>query len=465
MSKSRPNLLFLMTDHQRADSLGMVQGGVEVTPNLNRLAGRSCRFTRAYNTCPLCAPARTALATGRYPTRTGIPVNDFAGVGARELPTLHRQLAEAGYEMGHIGVHHVRVRPDLREGIDWSTWFGREEYAAYAAEQGVGGWRREAYKRRITERHGEVREAVGYSNTRVGTWPGAAGHFMDARWGREAAGFLRRRHAGPLALFVHLWAPHPPLVLPEPYAGLFDPERLELPENVGLAGEGEPANRRAGIAAQLGAGLDERQWRGVWAAHLGLVRLADDALGGVLDALDTAGLAESTVTCFTVDHGDMLGQHGMYQKMELYEPAVRVPLLLAAPDGQSGAFDACVSHLDVLPTLCDLLGVERPGDIDGVSLAATVREGERPAERTVFSQYSGNPVMGDIRRGAITRRWKYVFDPDAEAELYDLAADPQEMTNLAGDPSRAETLSALHAEARRWHEGKEDWVRWPDRPA
>ncbi len=460
MSESRPNLLFIMTDHQRADSLGMVQAGVEVTPNLNGLAESSAVFERCYTTCPLCAPARTALATGVYPTANGIVVNDWKGKRAGNFKPMHQYVQEAGYAVGHVGVDHIRVRPAVAKRVNFAAWASWTEYERYLDDLGLESFRRrrgERYTRRIVENQGGQMAPVRYSSAATGGWPTEAEHFPDLWFGRQGEQFLRTR-SGPFALFLYLWAPHPPLALPEPYASMFDPAKIDLPANVGLPAAGEPANRRKGIASQLAEGLSEGQWREAWAAHLGLVRIADEAIGGVLTALDRAGLGEDTLTLFTVDHGDHLGQHGMYQKMEMYEPAVRVPLIIRAPGAPPRRFDTPVSHLDVMPTVLAGLGLSAAGALDGVSLLPAVADGAALAERTVFSQYSGNPTRGDIRRAAITRRHKYIYDGDGEAELYDLQADPLEMTNLAGDPARAATVTELHAQCAKWHRARGDWV-------
>jgi arylsulfatase A-like enzyme len=190
------------------------------------------------------------------------------------------------------------------------------------------------------------------------------------------------------------------------------------------------------------------------------VSLADAGIGQVLDALKASGQARDTVTVFTVDHGDQLGQHRMYQKMEMYEPAVRVPLLIRLPGGARRTFNTPVSHLDVLPTLAAVLGLDTPEHLDGVSLEASVRDGAPPDERTVFIQYSGNPAVGDIRRAAVTRRWKYVYDPDDLPELYDLKNDPLEMHNLAADLDRADLQRDLHIQLADWHAGRGDWVQY-----
>ncbi len=460
MSTTKPNLLFIMTDHQRADSLGRVQAGVEVTPNLNALAAESATFRRAYTTCPLCAPARTALATGVYPTANGIVFNDFKGARAGNFKPIHQCLFEAGYAVGHVGVDHIRVRPPLQRRLTFAAWASWADHQRSLDERGIG-WKRheagKAYKTKVMENRRGRRAPAWYSNAVTSVWPLDPERFPDFWFARQAERFCLTR-SGPFALFLYLWAPHPPLWVPGPYASLFDPDRLDLPANVGAPADGEPASRRRGVAAQLAEGVSIQQWRRVWAAHLGLVRLADAAVGRVLAALDRAGQARNTVIAFTADHGDHLGQHAMYQKMEMYEPALRVPLLIRLPGAPPGRFDAPVSHLDVLPTILEALALPAPPRLDGTSLARAILAGAAPAGRPVFACYSGNPAIGDIRRAVVTDQYKYVYDPEDDAELYDLAADPLETANLAGDPARADAVSRLHARCAQWHRQHGDWV-------
>ena len=456
----KPNLLFLMTDHQRADSIGMVQAGAEVAPNLNRLAAQSAIFARAYNTCPLCAPARTALATGKYPTNNGVVFNDWRGATAGDHATLHERLAQAGYQVAHVGIDHIRVEPPIRERVPFAMWVDNRDYARYLEGLAIRESREmlDAFRREITENQDGRRVAVQYSNTQAALWPHPSEHFKDSYFCDQAVEFLREPRDAPFALFVALWAPHPPLRVPEPYASLFDPQRLELPPNVGLPAAGEPTGRRSGIAAQLAEGVPMDQWRRVWAAHLGLVNLADAGIGRILDALSASGHAADTLVVFTVDHGDQLGQHAMYQKMEMYEPAIRVPLIVRLPGTRPATWDTPVSHLDLMPTLLELAGIQPPDGLDGLSLAQTLLAGAAPPERPVFCQYSGNPTLGDIRRAVVTRRHKYIHDPADAPELYDLAHDPLEMTNLAPAPESASLLRNLHEASKSWACTHGDWV-------
>jgi arylsulfatase A-like enzyme len=462
MPGERPNLLFIMTDHQRADSLGMAQAHVEVAPNLTLLASRGTLFTRAYTTCPLCVPARTALATGRYPTRNGVVYNDWNGQRVGDHKPLHQVLAEAGYEVVHVGVHHIRVRPVLEERVPLARWVDNDDYARYLDEKGMDGQPtegREAFRTGVIERQGDGFVPARYSNTRTTVWPYPAEHFRDSYFCRQGIQYLEgRRTQRPFALFTYLWAPHPPLWVPEPYASLFPPEQIDLSANVAMIADGEASGRRRGIAAQLAEGVSMEEWRKVWAAHLGLVRLADTEIGRLLSALEACGYADNTVVVFTTDHGDHLGQHRMYQKMEMYEQAVRVPLIVRVPGAAPQRCDVPVSHLSVLPTLLDVMDLGRPDDLDGASLAETIMSGAQPEERPVFCQYSGNPTVGDIRRTVISDRYKYTHTPGEVSELYDLERDPPEMRNLGLDPACAPIARELHRLCASWAESHGDWV-------
>lgn len=446
------NLVFMMTDHQRADSLGMTQAGIEVTPNLNRLTERSTVFNRAYNTCPLCVPARTALATGKYPTANGVITNDWEGKTAQDHTTLHELLHQHGYDVGHIGVHHIRVKPKLQERLTFDQWSDDNTYIDYLDKKQINGYRtdRQIFTKSVQENHGGVPVECKYSNTRTAVWPGEAHDFKDLFWCRQAVEFIQRKRERPFALFLYLWAPHPPLCVPEPFLHLFDPEQLELPANVGCPNEDEPPVYRKGVPAQLAKDMTPDDWRRVWAAHLALVNMADTGIGTILDCIREAGIEDTTNLVFTSDHGDHLGQHEMYQKMEMYEQAIRVPLMFAGPNVATQSIDSPVSHLDIMPTLLELFDIHTPNDIDGVSLMPTIKNRSSAPQRPVFSQYSGNPVVGDIRRCVISGNYKYIWNPSEKVELFELESDPLEMNNLAYVSEYSDLVQQLHTDCYEW---------------
>ncbi len=454
---NKPNIVFIMTDHQRADSLGMIQDGKEVTPNLNKLSKKSTVFKRCYNTCPLCVPARTALATGKYPTRNGAVFNDWAGERAGDHKTIHEYLSEDGYEVAHIGVDHIKVRPAINERIDFAKWITQREYKEYIKEKGFGFGPGIFHKEVMELRNGEYIRTK-YSSMNTGLWQYESEDYRDLYFMKYAVDFLKNNQKKPFALFLYLWAPHPPLVVPGPYASLFKPEKIDLPPNVGKMAVNEPEGRRKGIAGQLGEGVGIEDWRKAWAAHLALTRLADDCVGEIIKTLEKSGCDEDTIIVFTSDHGEHLGQHAMYQKMEMYEQAIHVPFLIHISKGRAQEIGAPVSHLDIMPTLLDLAGIRAVGDIDGTTLVNTITDGIPLKDKPVFCQYSGNPALGDIRRAVIANKYKYIYDPRDKPELFDLENDPFEMNNLAGKPEYKKLQNKLHDLCRKWHLEHGDWV-------
>lgn len=463
---TQPNILLIMTDHQRADSIGMIQCGREVTPNLNRLLKEATQFTRAYDACPLCVPARTALATGIYPTENGVVYNDWNGVTSGFSEPFHKTLQRSGYYVGHSGVDHIRVKPRLKE-LDLDFFINQEDYNTWAESLGITAEREPDELTMVQEEVDGKYLQNKYSNHRTSLYRYPLETFKDFYFLEQSLNFLKKRpYDRPFALFTYLWAPHPPLRVPEPYASMYDPETITLPDNINIPSKGEPPLRRKGMPAQMAEHVTMGEWRKTWAAHLGLTTMADQIFGTLLDELKKQGIYDNTCILFTSDHGDHLGQHRMYQKMEMYEEAIHVPLILKLPKSDSMAdkrftplVSGVVSHLDIRPTLFELAGIT-PCTCDGRSLIP-LAAGETPdPDRIVFSQYSGNPGYGTIRRAAITERYKYVYDEQHCHELYDLKEDPHEMHNLAEDPSYREVLNRLYTACRTYHEERHDYFHW-----
>ena len=442
------NLLFITSDHQRADSIGLTQAGRVVTPHLNALAAQGTHFTRAYSACPLCVPARAALATGLRPARNGVTWNDWQGRHARDVVTLHERLATAGYTLGHTGMDHVRLGRRLRERAPFAVWLDETDHEKHLGTRGCNLAALEAsgpFRKKVTERIGDTVLRQDYSTPHVAAWPFAREDFRDEFFTRRAEAALAELAAGdnPFALFVNLWAPHPPFYVPPELMNVFPPDDITLPENIGRPAEGEPRNRREGVAAQLAAGIDEAGWRRAWSAHLALTHMVDLLVGRLLTALERHGVADDTLIVFTSDHGEHLGQHALYQKMELYEPAARVPLIFAGAGlAAQPPVATPVSHLDVVPTVLTHLGLSMPAGLDGRPLNATLHGGDL-ATVPVFTQFTGNSGPSVARYAVIHGDHKLILDTDDQPELYDLAADPLEMQNRAGDPALAQTTGRL----------------------
>lgn len=456
--KKQMNLLFVMTDHQRCDTINMIQCGRAVTPHLNELASTGAWFERAYTTCPLCVPARTALATGVYPTESGVVYNDWENKTALNMTTVHDILKENGYQVGYVGVDHIKVIPPLRSrGYDY--YYCHEEYEKMAKERGMVLKEKEDIEYVQEMCDGEL-ELKGYSGIRISEWEYPIQEFKDFCFLQHAEKFLNSvKEDRPFALFVYLWAPHPPLRVPEPYAGMYDPDSLVLPDNIGIPAHHEPRSRRLGAAAQLAAHVELEQWKKVWAAHLGLTSLADDLIGRLLERLNRMGKRNNTAIFFTADHGENLGQHGLYQKMEMYEECIHVPLFINLPSNPPVVVKEPVSHLDLAPTICEMIG-DNSRKMEGRSLLSAVKGRDIYKRELVFSQYSGTYGYGFIRRAVITEDEKYIYDEGGEKEYFRLKEDPHEMHNLAYETEYSERVEQLHTICRTYHKEHGDYFKW-----
>lgn len=456
---SQKNLVFFMTDQQRADTLGLEINGVPVTPNLTRLSAQGAYFDTAYDTCPLCVPARTALASGKNPLKNGMQLNDLPGKYARDNATIHTMLHDAGYEIAHIGVNHISIKPPLKERIPYAQWLDDFSYQEYAQQKGMDIRRRTEDSVVVQElSDGEYLDRR-YSNARVSQWKYGLSDFKDVWFVQHAVDFLKQPHEKPFALFVYLWAPHPPLVVPKQYLEMFPPEAFTLPSNTDVPANGEPESRRKGAAGQLGSYPPDEGWKQGWSAHCALSRLCDDQLGLILDTLEQQDLAKDTLVVCTTDHGEQLGQHRMYQKMEMYEPAVRVMATMRMPGAQPHRFSTPISHLDFVPTILNLLNVPASEPLEGDDLTSSVLMGTEPPTKDVFGVYCGNHGYGDMRRMLVRGRLKYIWD-GKEAELYDLEKDPLEMHNLARVPEKAELCAQMHQALRHWAESNGDTLNY-----
>ncbi len=448
------NILFMMTDHQRFDTIGMVQCGREVTPNLNKLVKDARVYNRAYTTCPLCVPARTALATGVYPTENHVVFNDWKGVTASKIPTIHTILRDNGFKVGHVGVDHIRIKPFLKEQ-NLAFFSNQDDYTLWAKENNIMSERNSDEVTSVKEEIEHKLVDKVYSNHKVIKWENDYGSFKDVYFYNDAMQFLESCNSKEkFALFTYFWAPHPPLKVPEPYYSMYDPQKIELPKNINLPCQNEPSARRKGVPAQLAENISETEWKKVWAAYLGLVTLADELMGKLIEKLKEKGLYDKTMIVFTADHGEALGQHKMYQKMEMYENAIHIPLIMKMPDNKHSISSQVVSHLDIVPTILENLGIKH-NNLEGVNIVDFTDN-----NRTVYSQYSGNPSYGTIRRAAITKKYKYVIDSNYENELFDLEYDPYEMENLANKAEYMTVVDNLYQRCKEYHIKHNDFFKW-----
>ena len=431
------NLLIIMADQHSRRVLGCHGHPLVRTPHLDRLAARGTRFSDAYTNSPICVPARASFATGRYPHQ--IRHWDNADPYHGDVPSWGHRLMEAGHRATSIGKLHYRSEEDAN-GFD-------EEIIPLHVLDGLGdlhGLIRDELPPRSKNR-GYVADAQGGESTYTAYDRDITARAL--RWLKEEA---PRQGDKPWALFVSLVCPHPPFTAPEAFYRLYPHEAMQWPVQCGPRFLPiHPAIEDYRNCLGLGGFFDEAVIRKALAAYLGLVSFVDDNVGNILAALEAAGLKESTRVIYTSDHGENLGRRGIWGKSTMYEESAGVPLIMAGPDLPAGHVCAePVSLVDVFPTALACLGLAPNADdeLPGSSLL-DIAHGQAPA-RTILSEYHAYASRAGvfmIRRG----QYKYVYYVGYPPQLFDLAADPDELRNLAGETEHAELLAACQADLRK----------------
>ncbi len=436
-----PNILILMADQLTAGALPAYGNAVVRTPNIDQLARHGVVFERAYCNSPLCAPSRGVLMSGRLPSATGI--YDNAAEFPSQLPTFAHYLRRAGIRTILSGKMHF-CGPDQLHGFE-----ERLTTDIYPADYSwTPNWERPNERPDWYHSMDSVAQAGPCARTNQIDFDEEV--VFAAR--RRLFDIARGNDARPFCMVVSLTHPHDPFTITEPYWNRYrdaeiDPPRIEVPLDR-MDPHSLRLRRACGIDQQP---VTAEQVRAARRAYYGAISYFDDQVGAILTTLDAAGLANDTCTIVLADHGEMLGERGLWYKMSFFEPACRVPLIVHAP----GRFDArrvgqSVSLVDILPTLVDLASGGAPDyatPLDGRSLLPHL-EG-RGGHDEVFGEYLGEGAVAPvvmIRRG----RHKFIRSPGDPDQLYDLASDPDELRNLAAEPPNP-LLDAFGVEAnRRW---------------
>ncbi|MEX6505990.1 choline-sulfatase [Jiella sp. M17.18] len=437
---ARPNFLIIMVDQANGTLFPDGPADFLHMPHLKRLAQRSTRFRNSYTASPLCAPGRASFMSGQLPSRTRVYDNAAEFVSA--IPTYAHHLRRAGYHTCLSGKMHF-VGPDQLHGFEQ-----RLTTDVYPADF---GW---------TPDYRKPGERIDwwYHNLGSVTGAGVAEITNQMEYDDEVAFFaeqklfdLSRGHdARPWALTVSFTHPHDPYVARKKFWDLYEDCAHLEPEVGPIAFEDQDAHSQRLYKANDAEKSDitpenVRRARRGYFANLSYI---DEKIGALLDVLKRTRMDENTIVVFVSDHGDMLGERGMWFKMSFFEGSARVPLMIAAPGLEPRLVEAPVSTIDLSPTLCDLAGIDmgavKPWT-DGHSLVPMVNGEARP--EPVYMEYAAEgsyaPLVS-IREG----RWKFNHCELDPPQLFDLEADPKELTNLAGDPAHAETLQRFQEKMR-----------------
>ena len=464
-----PNVVVCFLDQLRPFELGCYGNSVVRTPNIDRLAREGFRFDVGVTNSPVCSPARATLLTGQYArTCTGSirNVGSFSSERTRlPDPTLPEILAAEGYATGHVGKWHAHVDPFLL-GFDYAY------YPVEIPHRYYGRAMREAVRE-----PGKLSTDTGEDRVVEGFMPQAASDKM-----RE---FIRSHRDRPFFLNYWMSPPHMPIGpgnLPDEYRGIYSRDDVVLRENV-YGPDGQFSHdewwfkvytkwdyfwrTRDGSPDAPGDALPPGfDLRDLTAYYCEAVTCADDLVGELLAALDEHGIADNTIVMLSADHGELLGNHGTYNKDRLYEEAIRVPIIYRYPRGFGpGATDRQVaSNVDAAPTILDLCGLRVPQHMQGQSLLPVIQQ-QKPAvgRDYAFVEAAGYPgisyAMPYSMMGIRTPTHKYGIEVGADdreirndsAVFHDLEADPYELDNLAGRDHQSDLAEQLRDTLVSWH--------------
>ncbi|WP_285019142.1 choline-sulfatase [Novosphingobium sp. fls2-241-R2A-195] len=443
----KQNFLLIMADQLAAGALPFLGASPVKAPNLARLAGEGVLFRSAYCNSPLCAPSRFSMLSGRLPSRIG--AYDNACEFTATTPTIAHHLRLGGYRTILSGKMHF-VGPDQLHGFE-----ERLTTDIYPADFGwTPDWTN--FEERPTWYHSmdSVRTAgptvrtnqIDFDEEVVFT---TRRKLFDIVRNGEGDGNGDRR---PFFLVASLTHPHDPFAIHRKYWDLYEDVEIDLPRVTPPLDDLDPHSRR--LRHVCGNDLDpvtDKQVRAARRAYYGAISFVDEQIGLILDTLTETGLAENTTVIVCSDHGEMLGERGLWYKMNFLEGGSRVPLIVSAPGRIAPrAVDESVSLLDLFPTLLDLAGLEPElaAPIDGHSLVPHLQGTGGHDE--VIGEYLAEGAIAPIvmiRRG----QWKFIHSPTDPDQLYDLSSDPDELRNLAQELQYADLIAEFRAEvARRW---------------
>jgi arylsulfatase A-like enzyme len=483
----KPNLLFIFTDEQRADTMAAYGNNVIQTPNLNRLSESCHVFDRTYVTQPVCTPSRASIMTGRWPHTCGLVRNNISL--PVDTPCLPEMLPSGDYATAYHGKWHLGDELFAQHGFD--EWVSIEDGYTNNYSPGRDKSTRSDYDQWVQAQgvHPHPEKSIGRSEaTRLPEQYG-----KPAFLAQESSRFIRENKDRPFCLYTNFLEPHMPFFGPRDdqhdHADITMPINFDNPPT-----DDQPLRARFNYLKHLEKGDSDRQlrteadWRRQIANYWGLCSLVDTHVGTILQTLEECGLYDDTIIVYTSDHGDMMGSHRMLAKTVMFEEAVKVPLLVKLPGQDSCTHVARpVSQVDLVPTLLDLMGADVADHLDGTSLAPLM-DGDTPEPEDVIIEWNGTDGLGAKARedapewqnelgtpeevaAELSTQVRGILTPDGhkfncrvngDHELYDLNADPGETRNLASDASQTDRMRDMLGRIRRWQDDTGDEVELPE---
>lgn len=461
-AEQRRNVLFIISDDLN-NFLGCYGDPMAKTPNIDRLAARGVRFDRAYCAFPLCGPSRNSILTGLYPNSTGIQTNGL--IFRQTIPnqlSMSQTFRQQGYFAARIGkLYHYNVPNSIGTN-------GHDDPGSWELELNPAGVDR-------LEEHPHIASLVPNQFGGTLSWyasPKSDEHHTDGMMAKDADWVLERcarDKQRPFFLAVGFFRPHTPYVAPQrPWFDMYDVNAMPVVEGVEADRTDIP---EAGLGSQKKEQntMTDEQRRQARQAYYASISFMDAQVGRVIESLDRHGLAENTVIVFTSDHGYHMGEHGLWQKMSLFEESARVPMLIVAPGtgNVGGVVSAPVSQIDLFPTLAELCGVNPPTNLQGQSLVPMLKDNTQTGRGWALTQVTRGGGGGQQRNKKAadnsaksaapanagryfgyslrTERWRYTeWDGGQKGrELYDHDSDPRELTNLADNADHSKTVEKL----------------------
>ena len=462
----KPNLLFLWTDEQRADTMAAYGNTRIHAPNLNRLASESCVFERAYVTQPVCTPSRSTVMTGLWPHTNGCTTNNIPL--PEDTPCLPELAGDPEYHAAYMGKWHLGDEVFAQHGFH--EWVSIEDMYAKHYRPSRNRETRSSYHQFLLEKGHEPNVRGQFSRDFAARRP--IEHCKPRFLEEQACDFLRRNQDNPFMLVVNFLEPHMPFF--GPLDDEHDLDEVTMPGNFDDPLEdNEPLRYRVlREYARERYGATEAEIHQLIRRYWGLVTQVDRSVGGILDTLDELGLADDTIVVYTSDHGDMMGSHGLVAKCVMYEEAVRVPWLMRVPwlSGEQRTIPQPVSHIDLIPTLLELMNASVPPALRGQSLVPLLH-GREVDQDHVFIEWSPGAGAGkrsddttalaseeEIRYVAEenTRTvispdgWKLCLSDRDKCQLFNLNQDPGETTNLFDSGKHDDRIARLTERIRQW---------------
>jgi len=443
---AKPNILVIMVDQLNGTLFPDGPADFLHAPHLKALAARSARFVNNYTASPLCAPARASFMSGQLPSRTG--VYDNAAEFSSSTPTFAHHLRLAGYHTCLSGKMHF-VGPDQLHGFE-----ERMTTDVYPADFGWTPDYRKPHERIDWWYHnlGSVTGAgVGETTNQMEFDDEVAFYAVKKLY--HFARVSEDEDCKPWSLTVSFTHPHDPYVARRKYWDLYeDCDRVEPDVGFIPYEEQDPHSQRLYKASDYDSfDIQPEQVRRSRRGYFANISYLDDKIGELIDTLERTRMLDDTIIVFCSDHGDMLGERGLWFKMSFLEGSSRVPLMIAGPGVPAGRHDTPVSNLDILPTLAELGGIDMEAIMpwtDGQSLVPLL-QGKGRTEPVLMEYAAEGSIapMVAIREG----RYKFVHCEIDPPQLFDLESDPAELANLAGDPAQADRVAEFMAKVRaRW---------------